>query len=381
LDNTLWPGVAGEEGFDLMGSRDARVSLAIGVFGGIHQALKTLKQQGVLLAICSRQNEADVLTAWAQIGDIVKEQEARHLLSLDDFAITRINWERKSGNIAEILQALGVGTDAALFIDDNPAERAEAQEAFPKLRVLGENLHIIRQTLLTDPCLQSDVQTSEAKSRTQMIKAQLERESAGKQFGDGLSFLRGLNISLKIIRRRNIDRVGMRIMELIQRTNQFNTTLTRYNHRELIDFVNQPEGAVYTLEASDRFASYGLVGVCLLWGDEIANFVMSCRVIPLSAAVPFLSATLLHYERRPLHANIVEGPRNQPCRSLYRDAGFAEVSPGRYQLRDLLNLHPVDCSIYRVDLIDESTLEKPISTPTAPQQNPASQTAYSFTED
>lgn len=351
LDNTLWPGVAGEEGFNLA-DESARIALWTGVFAGIHQALKVLKQQGILLAIASRQNEPDVDQAWQQIESFVRDDDMKHLLTRDDFVIRKINWERKSANIAEILDALGVAPDAALFIDDNPAERAEIQTVFPKLRLLGENIHLIRSILLTDPCLQKDMQTAESTARTAMVKAQLERDSVRKQTGDGLSFLRSLNITLKITRVRSLERIAIRLTELIQRTNQFNTTLTRYSGHELNDFINLPQGAIYTLEVADRFASYGLVGVCLLWNGEVANFIMSCRVIPLGAAVPFLSAALQDYDRTPVRASITEGPRNQPCRTLYADAGFETLEPHVYELKQLSNLKPIDPSIHHTELYD-----------------------------
>ena len=351
LDNTLWPGVAGEEGFDLR-NNEPRVALLTGVFAGIHQALKILKQQGVLLTIASRQNEADVAKAWEQIESFVRDDGMRHLLTRDDFVMCKVNWERKSSNIGEMLDALGVAPDAALFIDDNPAERAEAQATFPALRVLGENLNLIRGALLSDPCLQKDRPTAESKARTEMVKAQLERESIRKQAGDGLAFLRSLDITLKIKRVRNMEHVGFRVVELIQRTNQFNTTLVRLNGHELVGLVNLPQGAVYTLEVSDRFASYGLVGVCMLWDDEITHFVLSCRVIPLNTALPFLSTVLQRHGRAPIRATIVEGPRNQPCRSLYSDAGFQSAEPGRYVLADLADLAQVDPSIHHIDYYD-----------------------------
>jgi FkbH-like protein len=380
LDNTLWPGVAGEEGFDLT-ANDVRTALWTGVFAGIHQALKIVKQQGVLLAIASRQNELDVDKAWEQLETFARDDEMRHLLSREDFVVRKINWGRKSASIAEILDTLGVAPDAALFLDDNAAERAEAQEVFPKLRVLGENMHLIRGTLLSDPCLQKDVQTSESQSRTEMVKAQLQRDSVRKQAGDGQAFLRGLDIKLRITRVQSMERLGTRLMELIQRTNQFNTTLLRPNGYELLDLINLPQGAVYTLDVTDRFASYGLVGACLIWNDEITHFVMSCRVIPLSAAVPFLSSVLTNYGHAPIRGSIVEGPRNQPCRSLFKDAGFDEVENGSYVLSDLAHVVAVDPSIYHVEFHDADSPAAQPSVTSNPARKQASQPAYTFGED
>jgi FkbH-like protein len=353
LDNTLWPGVVGENGFDVT-KHSVTEALVMGTFGGIHQALKIVKQRGVLLAICSRNNESDADVTWQQLENFAAENGAAHLLCREDFVIRKINWERKSANVGQILESLGVAPDAALFIDDNPAEREEVQTSFPALRVLGENIHLIRAALLDDPCLQNDTPTAESNLRTAMVKSQLLRDAERIQVGDALAFLRKLDISLNIkrITMKNASQLGARIMELFQRTNQFNTTLVRFSGQEIIDLISLPQGALYALEVTDRFSSYGLVGLCALWEDEISGFVLSCRVIPLCAAVPFLSAVLARRGRIPIRATIVEGPRNQPCRQLYVDAGFHETEPGKYLLTDLARLHPIDPDMYRVELDD-----------------------------
>jgi predicted enzyme involved in methoxymalonyl-ACP biosynthesis len=173
------------------------------------------------------------------------------------------------------------------------------------------------------------------------------------------------------------------VIELIQRTNQFNTTLVRLNGRELLDIVNLPQGAVYTLEVSDRFASYGLVGACLLWNDEITNFVLSCRVIPLNTAVPFLSAVLQHHGRAPIRATIVEGPRNQPCRSLYSDAGFESIESGKYVLSHLANLTPIDPGIHHVELYDGNEAVNSVGSKSASEvsRKGVREPAFNFGED
>ena len=345
-DNTLWHGVAGEVGFALK-ARDVEP------FCGIHQALRILKQRGVLLAACSRNNEADAKAAWEQLSGLAESHGWTNvLLHRDDFVIHRVNWNAKSENIREIANALSISTDSILFIDDSAVEREEVRTALPKVRTLGENLNLVRTYLLTDPCLQENIRTSESALRTEMIKAQLARDAARHEATDERTFLRKLGIKLKITRMRGTSR-AMRAVELIQRTTQFNTTLRSMTAEQISVCIEEPGHAAYTLEVSDRFTSYGIVGVCLFHGDEISAFVLSCRVIPLSPAVPFLITVVQQQRAVPIHASIVEGPRNQPCRSLYRQALFEETAPGRFVLSDLESLPPVDSTIYTIEFKNE----------------------------
>jgi FkbH-like protein len=346
LDNTLWPGVVGEAGFEIVGS-DAYQTFKYGAFGGIHQALKILKDRGVLLAACSRNNEMDSLRAWLELDLFATERGLSHVLRPNDFVIRRINWERKSLNVRDISSALGCAPAAILFIDDNAVEREEVQAAFPEVRTLGENLHLVRSKLLSDPCLQNNMQTVEGKSRTELVRSQLARDAFSKEVSDERQFLAKLDIQMTVAHVRCATSVA-RITELVQRTNQFNTTFIRLNAAEIQAFLDSPHCSAFVLEASDRFASYGTVGACLIRDAEIIAFVLSCRVAPLHLEIPFLSVALKSHSRIPVTGTIVVGPRNQPCRQLYSQAGFAETAPGRFVLNSLNDLPPVDSNIYNV---------------------------------
>ena len=353
LDNTLWPGVAGEGGFDIAGP-EAFQTFKYGAFGGIHQALKILKQRGVLLAACSRNNEADSLDTWNKLEALAEEHGLSHVLKRSDFVLHRVNWESKSRNVAEIAAALGFATDAILFIDDSAIEREEVKAAWPKVRTLGENLNLLRSTLLSDPCLQVNLQTAESAARTEMTQAQIERDAVRSEATDDQAFLRRLGVKLRITRVRGAEKLP-RLIELVQRTNQFNTTLVRLNAEQIREYLERPDRSAYVLEAADRFANYGLVGACLVRENDIAVFVMSCRVIPLRPEVPFLSVALRWHGRDEMRGALVEGPRNQPCRQLYREAGFEEIAPGQWALASLNRLAPVDEAVYSIERIDEGS--------------------------
>jgi FkbH-like protein len=352
LDNTLWRGVAGESEFGT--GHQIGISIYHSSFVGIHQALKILKHRGVLLAVCSRNNEADAFAIWARLEESAVTHGVSHnLLRRDDFVIHRINWGEKAGNVAEIAALLGVAPDAILFIDDSAAERAAMKAAFPAIRTLGENIHLVRTFLLTDPCLQPNVATPENAARSEMTKAQLAREELRSGALDQHTFLRELRVRLRICRVRGRERLA-RIVELVQRTTQFNTTLAAVSAADVAGYLEGENRALYSLEVADRFTDYGLVGACLLTGGEIDNFVLSCRVIPLHVEIPFLAHLLRHYGCEPVEGAIAAGLRNQPCQRFYSDAGFADAGTRRFRLASIAGLKAEVPGLYEVDLVENA---------------------------
>ena len=236
LDNILWPGTAGEGGFNIA-DYVAYQTFNYGIFGGIHQALKIITQRGILLAVCSRNHEAVVTKAWQDLEAFATENGLTHVLWREDFVIQRVNWERKSANIAAIMTKLGLSADAVIFIDDSAIEREEVQTAFPNIRTLGSNLNLVRTALLNDPCLQNHNPTPESTRRTDTIRAQLQRDAALTETVDEQVFLRGLEIRLTVTKVRSVARLS-RMVELMERTNQFNTSMARFSANELRECID-----------------------------------------------------------------------------------------------------------------------------------------------
>lgn len=349
LDNTLWPGVVGEGGL-LLNSDDEMAGFALGPFGGLHQALHVLKQRGIVLATCSKNNPDEVFRLWSELVSRLGPFGEGIILSPDDFVLHKIGWNRKSESMREISEELGVQPSALAFIDDNPIERAEVHAAMPEVRSLGEDLQRVRHTLLTDPAFQVSMVTAEAQQRSTMMRAQLSREAARKASSDEGEFLRTLGIEIEAVDDRAGEQLP-RIVELIQRTTQFNTTQPQYDAEAIRQLMAQPDCGVYTLKVKDRFTHYGLVGVCIMRGARVDAFLMSCRVLALKVAVPFLLTVLrmagLHGQE--IRGKIIPTERNVPCRNLFLDAGFtAEGSSGEFVSRAQDTLPEVDASTYAV---------------------------------
>jgi FkbH-like protein len=321
LDDTMWNGTIGEV---IEGDFKQRQE---GWPIGFWEALLVLKSRGIILTIISKNDEQTVRERWSKF---VKCK----LLTLDDFSVVKINWEPKSKNMAEILAVTNLLPKNVLFIDDNPVQRAEVKEAFPDIRVMGGAPTKWRHTLLWAPELQVATITAESAARTQMMQAQVKREEA-RQLAGG-DFIATLDVRMDLFA---VDGVGSsrfpRVLELINKTNQFNTTGTRWTLEEC-QAAFQAGIKFYAFDVSDRFTDYGLVGVLIIEGDCVRQFVMSCRVLGMDvdvAAVLRVGMQLRGAGYTRMSGLLVHTERNMPCRNVFERSGF--VQEGEVWRRDL----------------------------------------------
>ncbi len=317
LDDTMWRGVLAELSPDAYPTTE-------GWPIGFWEALAFCRRRGLLLAIISKNGDATIRTIWPKV--------LRGRLSLEDFAVVRINWQPKAENMADILAKVNLLPGNVLYIDDNPVERAALAAAFPGLRVLGGTPMLWRRTLLWSAETQLPMVTEESARRTAMVQAQVQREESRSQLTRE-EFLAGLNVQVTFLAIDSAEhpRFG-RAFELINKTNQFNTTGRRWSHAEVVAAF--AAGLRFlAFEVTDAYTDYGLVGVMLLDHSGLAQFVMSCRVLGLgveAAAVALAVESLRQHGASIAFAAMVETERNLPCRDLYRLCGF-EAVPGGWQ--------------------------------------------------
>ena len=218
LDDTLWRGVLAEEN-DISPDRIEGWPL------GLVEALLYLRRRGVLLAILSKNDEARATKLFEDIYG--------RYMPLEAFTIRKINWKPKSENMQEILKEANLLPRNVVFIDDNPVERAAVRAAFPDLRVLGDNPLLCRRILLHSPETQVAKITEESSRRGEMVKAQIVREESRAKMSRE-DFIESLNVEVTI---EAIDRLDhprfARAFELINKTNQFNTTGRRWREGEI----------------------------------------------------------------------------------------------------------------------------------------------------
>lgn len=320
LDDTLWRGVIAEEGV-------GEAATCEGWPFGLAEALGVLKTRGIVLAIASRNDAATIRAAWeSQFGD---------RLRLDDFAVAMIDWNAKVDNVAAILARVNVLPASAVFIDDNPVERAAVAAAFPGIRTLGADLYGIRRTLLWSAETQVPFITDESGRRTEMIRAQVVRE-ASRETLSRAAFLATLEIRIAPVAIADAAHPRFRrAFELIDKTNQFNTTGRRWTP-EAMQAAFGDGMTIHAFEVADRFTDYGLVGAAVVTGAEIVQLAMSCRVVGLDVEGRMLAHLLAELRRAGygrVSARYVATGRNAPCSGIYADAGFRAA--GDLWVRDL----------------------------------------------
>jgi FkbH-like protein len=327
LDGTLWPGVLAETGSPFAWTPEISGAFSyIGLYFGLHEALKSLKKRGVVLACVSKNDEATVRELWKYPDHYPKQR----LLTPDDFVTWRVNWDDKVGNIRSIADELGFALDAFLFIDDNPVERDRVRQRLPDVEVWGEDPFSLRRRLLDDPRLQIPVVTAEASSRSELVKAQIARQQLRSETMAEAQYIEQLQIKCVIERLAQSSAKLQRVEELFQRTTQFNTTGRKFSSSELAALAANPGARLFAMEVSDRLGDYGLVGAAVIIQGEIAGLAISCRALGMGVEHRFLRHIVDEMKdgSESLCGRIIPTSRNIPARNIYRDNGFTEAEPG-----------------------------------------------------
>ena len=240
LDDTLWNGISGD-------IPDVGPWMRTGWPSGLAEALHYLKRRGILLAIISKNDEGRIRDIWNKIFD--------RNLSLTDFAAVRINWRPKAENMADILAGMNILPRSVVFVDDNPVERSAMKSAYPDMRILGRHPYYLRQTLLWASETQVASVTAESSNRTAMIQRQFEREDRRASMSRE-EFLQSASptVSLSVIDGTEHPQFA-RALELINKTNQFNTTGRRWRHEDCQRFLGNG-GRFHVFDVEDNFAGH-----------------------------------------------------------------------------------------------------------------------------
>lgn len=320
LDDTLWRGVAAER------LNELDIGMTEGWPLGLLEAASFLSKRGILVSIVSKNDEANVIRAWNEL------YESR--LPLDTFVGRQINWDSKSENIQRILDLVNVGADATLFVDDNPAERARVREGVPGIRLLDGPVAEWRRQLLWSAELQPPVITEESVGRASSIRGKAVRDEQSRRLSRE-SFLDqlGLKIAPTAVSSTAAPQFA-RCVELINKTNQFNTTGRRWTEAEL-GRMFETGGWILSLSVQDQHAAYGLTGVIICQGAEIVQYVMSCRVFGLGvedAAVALACAKMRKDGRDEITGKVAATERNHLSLDLFARCGFLDRGGGLWRL-------------------------------------------------
>jgi FkbH-like protein len=330
LDNTLWGGVLGEDG---------PAGIALGPqwpgseFVDFQRELLDLQRQGILLALCSKNNEGEVLA--------VLREHPSMLIRESHLAAYRINWEDKATGIRAIARELNIGLDHMLLIDDSPHEREWVRQQIPELRVpeLPSDPSLYATWVGSLPSLIVLQQTAEDTQRTQQYQESRIREAYRGSVDSVEAFLRGLSLRVDVA---PVDDDSMaRVVQLLAKTNQFNLTTRRHDEPTIRHRTASGEWRVYTMRVADRFGDFGLTGIAIVAPGEgtwhLESFLMSCRVIGKSVETALL-ARIAEDARvagaTALSAEFIDSGRNQVAATFLAAHGFT-ASPDGGWIRSL----------------------------------------------
>lgn len=266
-DNTLWKGACGEGGPASVTISDSHLILQAFM-------LEQLRA-GMLLCLCSKNNEADALGVFDQRSDM--------RLSREHLAAWRINWESKSDNIRALASELNLSLDTFIFLDDDPVECAEVRINCPAVLTLQLPSDPQRFPLFLHNiwALDRGSATTEDQNRTRLYRENAQRERARSEFVSLRSFIESLQLRIEIVEAKPEE--WERVSQLTFRTNQFNFTTLRRSRAEIGKFLDDRQAKCLAVRVSDKFGDYGMVGVVMyvLEADhcQVDTFLLSCRVL------------------------------------------------------------------------------------------------------
>lgn len=331
LDNTLWGGVAGEEGWQKLTLSNEGKGL---IYKDFQRLISELNNRGILLSICSKNNESDVREVFNFHPDM--------LLNWNDFVAPRINWLSKDQNILSIASELGLSTDSFVFIDDSPTERELVRKSLPEVTVpeFPSDLTQLPQWLLQEVVYRyfaTTIQTEEDLAKTLQYQRNSSREQESSRFSYP-EFLEQLNIELEV--RIASGHELTRIAQLTQKTNQFNLSGRRYTESEINKLHMQAGWIFYSCSYRDKFGDEGIVGTVLIEVENsrarIDNFLLSCRALGRRVEFEIMKRIIKDLQTRNctvIDADFVPTDRNLPAAKFYTECGFNRIYDNNYQLQ------------------------------------------------
>ena len=326
LDNTLWGGVIGDDG--MTGIRLGEGSAAGEAHLALQKYAKKLQERGVILAVCSKNDPA--------IAQEVFDRHPEMHLRRSDIAAFAVNWNDKAENLRSIASRLNIGLDSLVFVDDNPAERARIRESLPMVAVpeLPDDPASYVRTIARAGYFEATVVTEEDRLRAQQYAANEDRDTLKDSAQSVEEFLAGLRMSVVA---GPVTPVELpRVTQLINKTNQFNTTTARAKSEELEQWVAHSKNLALQFRLLDKFGDNGLVSVMLLAGGdtarpdtfELANWVMSCRVFGRQLEHEALNIAVEAARSkgaRHIEATYIPTPKNAVVKDLFQSLGFKGV--------------------------------------------------------
>ena len=318
LDNTLWGGIVGEDGFDGIELGDTPNGKA---FVEFQKELFSLWNQGIILAINSKNNVEDAMKVISEHPNMVLREK--------NFANIQINWDDKAINLKKIADEINIGLNSIVFFDDDKINCERIKQEFPE---------VLTVNLPNDPSEFSPIlkelndfhvlqRTDEDKKRGEMYAQQRERKKFEKSISNLDDFLKDLDIRVNI--KRSNDYLIPRISQLTLKTNQFNLTTKRYQEEEIRNLSNDKKFTVGCAQVLDKFGDNGITGVFIIEKNTkfwlIDTFLLSCRIMGRGVENAIISQILKDAKDEgvdEVKAQFIPTPKNKPAENFLSDYGF-----------------------------------------------------------
>jgi FkbH-like protein len=308
-DNTLWGGVVGEDGVDNLQIDENYPGI---IYKYFQNYVRTLKESGILLVLVSKNNLADVEEVF---------RKRKMPLKWDDFVLKRVNWQPKSQNLVEAAQELNIGIDSFVFVDDNPFEVSEVQNALSMVECYQldaktplNNLGVLESIVM----LKTPRVVAEDTVKTELYAEEQQRKTVSSTIRSVDEFIQTLNIQVNYTL-NNKDHLA-RITQLINKTNQFNLTTRRYTEIEVQKMME--DHLVLGFQATDKFGDMGIVGVAIIIERCIDTFLLSCRVLGRRIEEKMLFLIQQEVEAGPIRSEYLKSPKNSQVEDFYDQMGF-----------------------------------------------------------
>jgi FkbH-like protein len=333
LDNTLWGGIVGDDGWE-----NIHIGHGLGIgkaFTEFQHWIKMLKNRGIIIAVCSKNDEEKAR------GPFEKNHEM--VLKIDDIAVFVANWDNKADNIRVIQGILNIGFDSMVFLDDNPFERNMVRENVPEITVpeLPEDPGEYLEYLYSLNLFETATYSSADAGRTQQYQVEGKRASLLKTFTNEADFLKSLDMVSEVAGFEPVN--ILRVAQLSQRSNQFNLRTIRYTEAEIEAIGNNDQYANFSFTLADKFGDNGLICVVILKKlDHATLFIdtwfMSCRVLKRGME-DFTLSTIVDYARKHGYKRIVgeyiPTAKNQMVSDHYTKLGFKPAAGSQEYLYEL----------------------------------------------
>ncbi len=328
LDQTLWGGVIGDDGLEGIQIGELGIGHA---FWEFQLWLKELTKRGIILAVCSKNDEEKAKEPFLKHPEMV--------LRLEDIAVFIANWEDKAENIKKIIETLNLGADSFVFLDDNPFERNLVRSMLPDITVpeLPED-PALYLSYLKEQNLFETISYSEAdQDRTRQYREEAGRTSLKQQFATYEEYLEHLGM---VAEAKPFDAFHIpRIAQLSQRSNQFNLRTVRYTEEEAAGLAKDDRYITLYFTLKDKFGDHGLISLVVMKKEEdtlfIENWLMSCRVLKRTMEA-FIVNTMLEEAQKADAVRVVgeyiKTPKNAMVEHLYEEMGFHPLGEGKYEI-------------------------------------------------